>query len=118
MIEGLKIKVTSTELQNHCMERASYHTRRADEKAATLPDLKRAMETVKGHASPTNMANMSKTNSSYHLDADDPVRDLERDITDHRNKALVFKFFAEHFFQEDYTLREEDLIRLEIVKRT
>ena len=65
------------------------------------------------------MANMmpSISKSAYHMDPVEPVKDLERDIQDHRAKASSFLFFAEHLFDEDYILREEDLARLEIIKR-
>ena len=114
MIEGLKLKVTSAELKTHCSSRSSYHSTRANEKADKLPEIRKSLETIRGSAA-TTMSMMSK--GGYHLDPDDPVKDLERDIEDHRNKSLVFGFFAEHLFDEDYTLREDDLVRLEILKR-
>lgn len=113
MIEGLKIRMSSSELKSHCQARANYHATRAQEKAEHLPEIKKSLESIRGHASPTNVANMVK--SGYHL-ADDPVKELERDITEHQNKSLVFTFFSEHLFDEDYTLKEDDLIRLEILK--
>jgi hypothetical protein len=57
---------------------------------------------------------MSK--SGYRLDTEDVVDKLEGDIKDHANKALVFDFFAAHLFDEDYTMQEADLRRLEIIK--
>ncbi len=61
---------------------------------------------------------MSKFNSnSYHFDANDQVTNLENDIRDHRNKALVFRTLAEHLVANaTYELDEGALRRLEILK--
>lgn len=115
MIEGLKLKVDCRELMDHCIRRSEYHTQRANEKEGKLPELKKSLEVIKGNTIANSISNMGK--GGYHMDPDDPIKDLERDIQEHRNKALVFKFFSEHIFPEDYTLKEEDLIRLEIIKR-
>jgi hypothetical protein len=121
MIEGFKLKITSSELKTHCSERALYHKQRADDKEQELPGLKEALakvEAVTGaNLDPKNLAHMNKSAASYRMDVDEPVEALESDIKDHRNKALVFAFFSEHLFAEDYTLQEADLIRLEILKR-
>lgn len=116
MIEGFKVKVSSSELRTHLKGRSAYHKQRAEDKSAKLPGLKEAMEHLKNATSlpATNVSNMGK--GGYHSDPDDPVRDLERDIADHRNKSLVFSWFSEHLFEEDYILFESDLIRLEILK--
>ncbi len=115
MINGLKLKVTSKELVDHCMKRAAYHTKRAGEKEAELPKLREALDCVKGQGRlPDSVSHMNK--GGYRLDPDDPVQRLEGDITDHRNKSMVFTFFASHLFDEDYTLEENDLRRLEILK--
>lgn len=115
MIVGLKFRLTSKELAEHCTGRASYHRRKADEKSAELPGLKEAMERIKASAPAKDVSHMSK--GGYLLDPSSAVDNLESDIRDHRNKALVFDFFAEHFFDEDYDLKEDDLVRLEILKR-
>jgi hypothetical protein len=117
MIEGFKLKVTSAELKIHCSERAVYHRKRADDKEAQLPELKRSIESLEkiGAATASSVSNMNK--GGYAMDRQDPVEALESDIKDHRNKALVFGWFAEHLFEEDYTLKEDDLFRLEILKR-
>jgi hypothetical protein len=107
MIEGFKLRVTCTELMNHCMERAGYHAKRADTKEAELPSLRRSMEAL--------TKSPQQINSSYNLQ--DPIEQLETDISDHRSKCSTFTFFAEHLFEEDYTLHESDLVRLEFVKR-
>lgn len=117
MITGFKLRVTSGELKTHLRERAAYHRRRADEKGAELPGLRDAMERLKKNAAgaATNLAHMNKT-SNYRMDPDDPVENLETDIKDHQNKAMVFEFYAEHLFDEDYTLDRNDLVSLEIVR--
>ena len=115
MIEGFKLKVSSAELKKHCAERSAYHHQRASDKTAGLPELRRSLEVLKNNTPASSVSHMNK--GGYHLNTDDPIESLERDIADHNNKSLVFKFFSEHLFDEDYTLKEEDLIRLEIVKR-
>lgn len=116
MIEGLKIKVTSAELKDHLIKRSGYHKERGQRKASELPGLREAFEKIKaGGGAPQSISRMSKGN--YHSDPQDAIEDLEKDIQDHFNKSLVFLFFAEHLFDEDYVLREDDLFRLEILKR-
>ena len=117
MIEGFKLRVTSSELRSHCEGRSLHHTDRAKTKEAELPNLQAAMTAIRTHADATNVSQKTKPSmsNSYHME--DPVGDLEKDIADHRNKALVFSFFAAHLFDEDYTLTEPDLQRLEILKR-
>lgn len=118
MIEGLKLKVPCSELKSHCEQRAEHHAGRADTKEAELPKLREAIDAIKTHAEATTVGQMTKsviTSKAYHMD--DPVGDLEKDIADHRNKALVFTFFSTHLFDDDYTLTESDLQRLEILKR-
>ncbi len=114
MIEGFKVKVGFVELTEHCLARSRYHQRRAEEKEATLPDLKKTLEMVRTSTVPSNYSNMSK--GGYNLDPDDPVTQLERDIETHRNKRLVFDFFASHLFNDDYTLEKDDLVKLEILR--
>lgn len=117
MITGFKLRVTSKELREHCQGRSVYHSTRAEEKESKLPGLKEAMNTLEAvGTSPQKLSNMGGK-SSYHMDSEDPVDALEKDIRDHRNKSLVFRFFGDHLFDEDYTLDENDLNRLEILKR-
>jgi len=116
MVEGFKLKVTSAELKEHCEHRAMYHSERADEKRnKTLPQLREALESVKSTSPSSSISHMNK--GTYHMDPDDPVKDLERDIRNHENKALVFQFFATHLIDDDYTLQEADLVKLEILKQ-
>lgn len=118
MIEGLKIRVTSGELRTHLLARSVHHRQRADEKEAGIPELKSALETVtKNSLNPPSVGAMNKmATSSYHLDPDDAISQVETDIRNHRNSALAFEFFADHLFDEDYTLSEADLRRLEILR--
>lgn len=116
MIEGFRLKVTSTELQKHCLERADYHRDRAATKREELPKLREAMDRVKmaTQGQPQSLARMTK--GSYNHDPDDAVENLETDIRTHDNKVLLFGFFAGHLFDEDYNLTENDLQRLEILR--
>lgn len=115
-MENLKFKVSSQELREHLRKRAEHHHGRARDKQASLPELKRTLESVQGNRAMANMAT-ALSKSHYHMDPVEPVKDLERDIEDHQAKAAAFEFFASHLFDEDYTLREDDLIRLEFIRR-
>ncbi len=117
MIEGLKLRIPSSEIAAHCRDRAAHHRKRAEEKRAEVPGIKDALDRLKvaGAQPPANVATMSK--GGYRLDSEDVVENLERDIRDHENKAMVFIYFAGRLFDEDYTLDETDLQRLEILRR-
>lgn len=121
MIEGLKLRIPSEELAAHCKERSAYHKRRGEQKTAELPALRDAMDRVKtaGRQAlenlPSSVPHMNK--GGYAVEHEDPVKALETDIRMHQNSALVFAYFAEHFFPEVYVLGEADLQRLEILKR-
>ena len=112
MIEGFRLKITSAELKKHCTERGAYHRDRALEYQKEMPKIRESIEALQSHGLATSVARMSK--GSFETD---PIEDMENKIRDHGNKALVFQFFADHLFDEDYNLKEEDLIRLEVLKR-
>jgi hypothetical protein len=116
MIEGFKIRVASKELRDTLLDRAEYHRNRAETKQVELPKLREAMEMIKA-APAESVAHFNKASASYAFDPADAIENLERDIKDHHNKAIVFRFFADHLFDDDYTLGEQDMIRLELVKR-
>ena len=112
MINGFRIRVTVAELREHLMTRAEYHMTRAETKAKELPTLKEAFATIA-----SNMASPSPTNStSYHMDPQSTIDQLERDIREHKSKSLRFAFFAAHLFDEDYDLTVSELGALELVK--
>lgn len=115
MIDGLKLRVTSKELVEHCLARSTHHKDRANTKASQL--IRDALNKLKNAKDPEALAVMSKTGfSNYSLDPEGVVESLENDIRTHNEKALIFKFFADHLFDEDYTLQESDLKRLEMLK--
>lgn len=121
IIKGLRYQFTTEQLATHMKARADYHESRATEKERALPELQKAVDIVKeaGRTTKTTaLAAMSKfSNSNYHFDPVDQVEQLETDIKDHRNKALVFRTLAGHLFPgAQYDLDENDLRRLEIVK--
>lgn len=120
IVKGLRYQFTTDQLGAHMRDRASYHESRANEKEKALPELQKAVDIVKqaGRSQGVaNMAAMSKfSNSNYNFDVDQ-VEQLETDIKDHRNKALVFRTLAGHLVPAStYDLDENDLRRLEIVK--
>jgi len=51
------------------------------------------------------------------VNSEDQLESLRADIRNHRNKALMFEFFAAHLFDDIYELAEDDLHRLEITRR-
>jgi hypothetical protein len=120
IIKGLRYHYTTTQLQEHMLGRAKYHESRAEQKEKALPELKRAIETVKSNANNqenVDVAMMTKASSNYHFSTNNQVEMLENDIRDHRNKALVFTTLANHLVPfSTYDLDESDLRRLEIIK--
>jgi len=119
IVKGLRYHYTTAQLKEQMTGRAQYHEDRASTKESALPELRSAVEIVKKAGQiPVAVTQMSKfTNSNYHFDAGDQVEQLETDIKDHRNKALVFRTLAEHLVADAvYDIDENDLRRLEIVK--
>lgn len=117
IVKGLRFHYTTQQLNDHMVARAAHHDQRAEQKASALPELRKAVDTVRSAAEATTVAQMSKFTNSYHFDAGDQVSQLETDIKEHRNKALVFRALAQHLVSNaTYDLDENDLRRLEIVK--
>lgn len=116
LVPGLKVRVTSKELAEHCKKRSEYHATREKEKTALLPDAKKIAESIKSTAAATSVSNFSK-GGTYSFDADGNVERLENDIKDHHNKSIMFAWYAEHLFEADYCLEGSDLVSLEILKR-
>lgn len=116
IVKGLLFHYSTEELAAQMQSRAEHHEDRARTKESALPELKKAVETIKTTAEASTVARMSKVHNAYHFDGDQ-VADLENDIRDHKNKALVFRTLAEHLVPNaTYELGEHDLQRLEIVK--
>lgn len=119
LVPHLHIRMTSRELCEHLMSRATYHATRRDEKRAYLPQLKDATEKIKAQSPAATVAQFSKMgHSNYRFDGDDALESLERDIQTHNDKFVYFQFIANHLFEQDYCLSEDDLVKLEIMKRT
>ncbi len=125
MTEGLKLLVTSKELKRHCQERAVHHKTRAEQKEGELPKLREAVDRIKQSAVQMMAAaqypagNSGATGgmpSGYRLDSSDPVGDLEKSIGNHKDRSRMFVFYAEHWFDGDYTLTHHDLQYLEFLK--
>jgi hypothetical protein len=99
MIEGLKIKVSSAELKSHIETRAAYHQERAVWYEGQVVNLR------SGGVRPEAVSN-------------DPASSLERSAKDHKEKAALFSFMADHIIpNEEYILSENDLSRIELVSR-
>jgi hypothetical protein len=114
MIEGFRLRIGTVELQEHCIGRSKFHSDRAAEYTRELPKVKESMEALQKHGIATAITQMHGKGGSFDID---PVEDMENKIQDHGNRSLVFEFFSKHLFPEDYNLKEEDLIRLEVLKR-
>jgi hypothetical protein len=97
MITGFRIDVSSDEVKEHALKRASYHEERASFYAGQVRSLR------DGGARPANVTN-------------DPISSLEASAVRHQSKAEYFKFMAAHIIpDETYRLEESDLGRLEFV---
>lgn len=117
-VQGLKIRMMSNELKEHLIARADYHATRKDEKEAQLPAIEAAVAAIKLQTPATvQQFNKGGTSNSYRFDGDDTLEQLKGDILTHNNKALAFRFIAEHLFEETYCLDGTDLVRLEILKQ-
>ncbi len=116
IVKGLFFHYTTEQLAQHMRERAEHHLDRAATKESALPELRKAVDTVQASTEASNVTQMSKTNNSYHFGGDQ-VDNLESDIRDHKNKALVFRTLADHLVPNaTYELDESALKRLEILK--
>lgn len=99
MIEGLKIDVSSTELEEHLSKRVEYHTERAEFYGLQVQNLKAG-----------GVGILAQSN--------DPVSSLEGSEKSHQDKAAFYRFMKDHVIpDETYRLTEQDLVRLEIVSR-
>lgn len=99
MIEGMKIRIDSEELQKHLEERATFHKAKADWYQQQRDALLAGGERAQG-----------VTN--------DPVSSLEASARQHAERAGFFSFLADHVvLDEMYQLPESDLTRLELVSR-
>jgi hypothetical protein len=117
LIEGFKLRVERNELAEHLKARAAHHRKRADEQESELPKLREVMESLKAHGKQLATATVSTMGKGgTYVDHENPIQELERSITDHRNKAIVFDWFSTHLLDADYVLDESALRRLEILK--
>lgn len=117
LVPGLKVRMKSKELAAHLRARADYHAKRSEEKTALVPQVEDAAAKIKAQAPAQVVAQFSKSAANYRFDGDDAVENLKADITTHNNKAVAFRFLAEHLFDHDYCLSQDDLVNLEILKR-
>ena len=117
-IKGLLFHFSNADLALHMCQRAEHHDERARQKESALPELRKAVETVKASAETKTLARMSKNGGhDYNFAANEQIENLEFDIREHRNKALVFRVLAKHLVPAAiYELDESALRRLEIVK--
>lgn len=114
MIEGFKLKITHEELRQHFYGRAGYHTGLANEKEVHLINLRREVEALDKIKGCTSIGSPKSVHHNY--DPKEAVENLENDIAAHRKKAANFRFYADHLFDDDYTLNQGDLHNLEIIR--
>ena len=101
MIEGIKIELASAELREHLGGRAEHHRKKAESYEGQVVGLK---EVADGDEVRFHSANVVDT--------------LQNKVREHRSKAALFSFLAEHLIpDETYRLSENDLTRIEIVSR-
>jgi hypothetical protein len=121
VIEGFKMQFTGQELQTLLLARAKHHLERAAQKEEELPKLKAAVEAIKAakeaaKASPTpdNTYNANYVHSFN--TTGDPVEAMKGQISNHKNKAQKFGFYAKHLVTDGtYLLHEHELLSLELV---
>jgi hypothetical protein len=132
MPEGLKLKVSSTELREHLAARSRHHSQRAVDKQLEFPKLREALERIKSALADTPIISeggqswlnelnggamvSNKAAFSYQLDEKQVIASLERDIKNHDNQFRMFDFFSKHLYGEDYTFTESELRNLEFIK--
>ncbi len=98
-IEGLKLEVPGQEVHDHLRRRAEYHRAKAEWYAGQVESLQ------SGGVRPTGVSN-------------DPLQSLEQSQQEHRAKAELFAFMADHVVRSaTYRLSEQDLARIEIISR-
>lgn len=99
MIDGLKLQMSSAELEAHLEERRAHH-----EERATF--YRRQVDALRdGGVRPEAITN-------------DPLSSLEKDMQRHQNKQALMAFMRDHVVpDETYQLDESDLARLEIIDR-
>ena len=118
MISGLRLKLTSAEISAHCKARAQYHVERAEEKQASLSELREMHAKLLKNYEPSDVAKMSKFGNVSTADqVEVMIGNMDDAIRNHRNKALALSFIGDHLYSEDYDLTEADLVRLEILGR-
>jgi hypothetical protein len=99
MIEGLKIELSSTELQEHLAAKATYHEARGDAYKAQAVEIRKLGGT-----------NVAQSN--------DPAHSLEMSRDQHYKRADYFGFLSARIIpNETYRLQEHDLERLEWFSR-
>lgn len=100
MIEGLHFDLEYDELQEHLIERAAYHTERADWYQERYDELK-----------------AGGVESDRAVSGGNPLSNMESNIEKHRQTTQYFDFMAEHLVKnETYRLDESDLRSIEVIK--
>jgi len=99
MIEGVKIDVSSAELEQHLRERVAHHGERTEFYRGQVDALR---EGGVGQQAATN----------------DPISSLEQSAKHHADRAAFFRFLADHVVpKQTYRLSEQDLTRIEVIGR-
>lgn len=131
-VPGLIFEVTADRLKKHLVDRSDYHAKRAEEKAAEIPNLEKLAEDLQaatdrikgvtgGPAASVSVKSMSAR--SYNFQGDDEATALDKqiealrnDVKDHQSKAATFRFLSESVWDAIYALTWEDLVRLELAR--
>jgi hypothetical protein len=114
-IKGFDLHVTSEELSRLLKGRAEYHQRRAKDKEAELPNLRNLLERLKANPEDRMALTMIKS-SAYNMREADPIGALEKDIRNHKTRAVKFDFYANHLAPGAvYMLSSNEAASLELV---
>lgn len=106
MIEGLKLDVSGKELKEHMLKRAVEHEKKAGLYVKQIGAIQEAQDQDDDERD--SWANVSN----------DPKADLRRRMKDHKTKAGLFRFMADHVLVDEmYRLDDSDLARIELLSK-
>lgn len=112
MIEGMKLTISSGELKKLLQERVIFHVDKAkmlrEEAEQLAPKLKGMEQTAR---------NMGKYGTSNAPNGD-PAEQMMASSDHHADRAVYFKFLAEHVIEnETYLFTETNLREIEVLRR-
>jgi hypothetical protein len=112
MIEGMKLTISSGELKKLLQERVVFHNEKAAmlrAEAESLAPKLRGMEVAARHQGKYGVSNSAQG---------DPAEQMAASADHHADRAVYFKFLAEHVIEnETYLFTEMNLREIEVLRR-